>query len=813
MIADAISMSEHSSEYPLSSLMKAWRGKIARARKVKREKFGEAAEELMKFYECGKEFHNAMWESKSRVSSGPPDMEELPAPYFRMVVGKVAEFVALYGPSLYHRNPAIVVEPKTPDIPNDLLMQLADPMLVQQAVQAAQQQGQQFSPDTLFPPDPNEPRAKVVSMLLQYMLDYLQRENDKKTHSQQAIDEALIKGASVLFTTILQNYTGGSKLAGSVYRSINDILIDPDAETWDEVTWIGISWCKPCWEVAEEFGQSEDYLLKKYGSLESIDQQESIREDKDGKDKQRKGITNDLMEYVEIFSKMGMGHRLSGIRTQHNPHGLLSEELVELLDHFGKYNRIVVAEKVPYPLNLNNDLILELLTKPEDEPETDDEAPDQPEPESPEREELFMRAQWPIPFWADGDWPITMLGFRFVPGSIWPGPCLKPALGYLKFLNWTMSFMANRIRHSCRTVIGVMKSAEEEIKQRLLSGKDFEILEVPSMNAPDGDVNKFAHFFQIPDVPGEVWKIVDWVSHEFDKASGLTELMYAAPGGMRSAAEANVKQASLQIRPDDMASKVEDWASSVARKEAIALHWLDEADVAYVLGQRCSALWEEFVRALPFESIFREYNYRVEAGSTRKPNKDTQKQQITQLGQAYQPFINTSLQQGNVGPANAFMSEMAAAFDFDPKPFLLQPPPPPPPNPMQQKIEAEIEGNKQELALKGQEMQMNAQMKQAELQLKAQETGIKLQGEQARMQMDAAQTAQQMELERTKSLQGLQIEGMKAAVGIKQQQSQMVMSGLQAAHDARLKTMQMAMDAKLKKQQANKKPATNGKAK
>jgi len=63
--------------------------------------------------------------------------------------------------------------------------------------------------------------------------------------------------------------------------------------------------------------------------------------------------------------------------------------------------------------------------------------------------------------------------------------------------------------------------------------------------------------------------------------------------------------------------------------------------------------------------------YRVEAGTARKPNKDTKIAQLTDLSQYLLPAIQPLIAVGVYRPLNAFLEDLGDAMDFDSSPYLL----------------------------------------------------------------------------------------------------------------------------------------------
>jgi len=92
--------------------------------------------------------------------------------------------------------------------------------------------------------------------------------------------------------------------------------------------------------------------------------------------------------------------------------------------------------------------------------------------------------------------------------------------------------------------------------------------------------------------------------------------------------------------------------------------------------------WGQLVVASDPTEILHQLEYRIEAGSTRKPNKD---RDIANMGQALQVemplLIQWAQQTGDVNPVNALLTDWAKSIDLDNEKYLLKPPPPPPPQP------------------------------------------------------------------------------------------------------------------------------------
>jgi hypothetical protein len=629
-------MEQSSPDNPLFPLVKGWLATLRAARKDKEEKFGKDAEEAMQFFSGP---HNFMWESKymkEKINRGGSDDEEIMPPTMRISLNKMAEIVQLFGPSLYNRNPVrTVLARQMEPMPPQLLGDPMDPFVQQQFQMVAMQQAQEY--------ELSKSRAGLINSLL----NYTPNELDLKRNCRKAIDEALIKGAGILWTETYQPDHLDTKVVGSFYRTIDGLLKDPDAEDEDDIQWVAYERVRPVWEVERDFGWEPGSLK---GSLESRLSQGMTEANTMDADDRARGKSNDLIKYYEIYSKMGMGDRLVDVKK--------FEEFDT--EEFGDYCYLCVSEDCSQPLNLPPDLL-----------------------DSGDAEAMFNALQWPIPFWIDGGWPYTEIAFHWIPGSVWPMSHLKPALGELHFLNWAMSFLASRIRTSSRDFIGVVKAAGEEVKSAILSGKDFTLIEIESDLGTK--LTDLVSFLEHPQVNGDVWQVISAVADSFDKRVGLSELMYGmASSQSRSAADVNVRASSSAVRPDDMSQQTEDAMTDVARKEAFAWRWMGEAqDVAPILGQMGAFAWEQLVMSQDPVQFARELDCRIESGSMRKPNKNLRVDQMNGFLQTpiAQSIMQYSAGTGNMEPINAIITEWCKANDLDPQPFLL-PPPPPPPQPM-----------------------------------------------------------------------------------------------------------------------------------
>lgn len=665
-----------------------------------RKRFMDVAEQCMGFYSGVMGF---MWEDKFRHKF----LGGKCSPKFKLSIAKAFELVALFGPVLYNRNPTRSVRPFEklqygPEIFGDP----NDPNVQQQFQMFAQADAQEAA------------MAKMRAKLMELYLNYTPREQPAgglRRHAEDAITEALIKGRGCLWIEPYRTPGSNRMLTGCFHSSVDDLVIDPDAETLAEAKWIARRRVAPTWEVERRFGL-ESGTLRERGNSESNEAIAERRSNELGDIMRKRGETFDLITFWEIWSKGGVGGRLSGVTSG------LSKDFDEVV---GDFAYIVVAENVSFPLNATTKMVAKA---------TDD--------------EVKKAFDWPIPFYADDRWPVILLDFYRQPNHVWPIAPLAPALGELTALNIIMSHLVNRVWSSSRDFIAVLESAAIDIEQKLQDGEDLCVIRLKDIH---NDINKVVSFLKQPEVRFDVWRIVEALFELFDKRTGLTELLYSLnPGGVqsRSATDMNVKNEKASIRPDYMAEQVETWMSEAARMEKLAAYWtgIRGEDLRPLLGNAGSMLWDRFIAEAPPELVISEMDATVEAGSARKPNKQRDQENIQQMLPALLPIAdNHANATTDTGPLNALIAKWGEAIEEDMGGIQFGPrtPPPPPPE-IQQQQQQQMEMQMQAEQAKQQAEQAKQQAGLAAAQMKLQGLQMKTQADAAKMAMDQAAFAAEM---------------------------------------------------------------------
>jgi hypothetical protein len=745
--------------HPMKGLVEEWLKKIKIAQKVKWERFGQYAEEAYKFYNGA---HDWMWNTQYSQGKGgflSKDSNRSAMPTFRMTVNRVFEAVALFGPALYHQYPNVMVTTVKPPViaPEALgfnmlgvdtsMLQNMDPMTAQsmdpmqiQELQMAMQQQQAYQ-ELEQRAQYEEAQKSSCASVKQHLLNWIQVEGNKKIQSRRSITECIVKGAGYLMTELYQPRGSQRKYPRSVHVSCDDILKDPDASYHEDVQWVAIRRFRTVSGTLREFGLNPEDLK---GHKQSFNSQVTPAAKKQARNnKENPGESFDMIEYYEIYSKNGFGDRLKAtdkIKSKYS------------YEQFGDFCRIVVASGVDFPLNMPT----WSLQEPDDA--------------------LFLRSQWPIPYWTDegcgNGWPFAELGFYEDPGCVWPISLIKPAIGELRFVNWCMSFLADKVAASCVTYVAVLKDAAMEIQDSIKNKMaPFTVLELSQIFGKS--ISEVVSFLEAPSFAQDIWKMVAEVLDLIDKRTGLTDLVYGLTGTqIRSAQEAQIKDQNTNIRPDDMASKTEDWLSESAMKEIEAAAWgCSGEDFATVLGEQGTYIWDTYVKGQDFENIVRDYKYRIEAGSARKPNKANRLRSLAEFSQMAMPGIQEQMLIGNVGPWNALMKDYGEAMDLDPSGYLIEPPPAANgPTPEEMQAEMEMKKMELELQIKQEEQAMKAEEHQMDLAFKREEHIMDMQMKSEEMEQKTKEFQLTLDFERTKAKEQTKV--MKETTKAKKEQAE-----------------------------------------
>lgn len=495
-------------------------------------------------------------------------------------------------------------------------------------------------------------RASIVEAFLNYSI----KEVALKEEARPCLRDSLVRGLGAMMTEMQDLPNGSGKMVVDTYLDDDRIVMDPDAKRIKDAKWVAILCEHAPWEVAQYYNA--------YGITEQDLRPTGVSVVGDATTRHHKQwdeAKKNTFRYWKIYSRCGLGARLK-------PAAERDSKLDQLDQILGDFCYIVVAEGCDYPLNL-----------------------------TPAIEEMAVSSQslapfqvvtsWPVPFYYDKDdpWPFTSIFFHERKGSAWPKAHLSFALGYLNFMAWILGFVAEKAYRDSRGVWVVDATVKQELINWLESGQDEEILTVT--NGPMGkSVKELVDFIQAPEFKGTLIELYQFMDKGFQDMTGMTDLLQGQfDRQMRSAQEAGVLQSASQLRPQDMAAKVQAWLARVMRKHAIAARYLQEGkDLVAILGQFGAMAWDQGIKTQNMQDLFRESSFNVETGKGRPLDINTDMENINAAMQFVFPaFMQTYQGTGDPSAVNGIIDIWAKSRQMDPAPLMLKPfmPAPPPGSP------------------------------------------------------------------------------------------------------------------------------------
>lgn len=235
-------------------LVTQWTDWIRRGIK-KKKPFAELAREVDRLFEGGDHRHlfsqpaMQQWFNSKIATAG------------MSTVNLAAQVRGWFAPNLYHRNPTRTVTVRTRD-----------------SVLRAM--------------------AKVV----EGYINYTPGETDLVSASRAGIDEALLAGRGVLFT----GWDEETRLITSWQVSIDDIVIDPDARKVEDALWIAYRRRAPLYQVKSQYKATAKELNGDRVSEAAATEDEK---DDENEEEAARGSTCDTVTVWEVYSKMGRGWR------------------------------------------------------------------------------------------------------------------------------------------------------------------------------------------------------------------------------------------------------------------------------------------------------------------------------------------------------------------------------------------------------------------------------------------------------------------------------------------------------------------------
>jgi len=621
-----------------------WKGLLERARQRK-STFNTRAKQVMSFYSGPT---GAMWlpEYMNEFMGGP---QSLASPKFKITSNVTFELVQIFRPLIFWEMPDRSVKPHHTNGRIDPAVLAGDNPEAQQYYGELAQQAAMI-----------DQRNDVRSILLEDILNYCQREQPcgLTAHSNLALFDMLTKGIGFLKTEPYRFPFSDRTLVGSFYQNVDDVLVDSDCQDplWTTARWVAIRHLTSVDETESHFGLPAG-SLKPYATAASNSAAFMKGQGPDSK----AGVSKDLIEWYEIFSKAGFGSSLTG--------KFYSPAIPPEFDRARGYSMVggrpvkdtfaylCICPQCPYLLNLTAEDITA-------EYDTPDEA----------NAAIKAKTDWPTEYWRDNKWPIEPLWlYEHTGNSPWPMSGLSPAMGELTALNILMSSWVELCWKQRQQVIAVRKGAIEKLES--LKNSDESVLFVELQPEMKEKIQEVIEFMKRPEVGGDLLKSIQYVTEMIKRRLGLLDELYGQTTGAepRSAAAYEGKMNTVNIRPEYMQKQFAAFQSRVADKEVFCLYiHTSSQDISEQLGPLGMPAWDMLVTEESPESILRGSKCVVEAAGIRRPNKAKDMADLQGMQQYWLPIMASQLSQTqDVRQLNGYLKAIGEAGEVDVTEFLF----------------------------------------------------------------------------------------------------------------------------------------------
>lgn len=348
-----------------------------------------------------------------------------------------------------------------------------------------------------------------LSRALAAYINRTPRESKLARQCRKVIDDSLLRGRGFMRT----GYDPMLGIVTSWYESSKNVLIDPDVTDWVDAEWIAIRKVMPLWRAKREI---KDKWRKKNlrGNFRSIE----AGEEDDGDQAKSASLTNDLLECYEVYSKMGAGQL-----------GLDFPDSYKEEDN--DYVKITVSLTHDVPLG-----------------ETD----------------------WETPFYLDRDWPLEPIDFVETLDELWPESVMSQVLPLQKTMDLLTSLRLNSCKMRGKFVMLGAMDLPAKAQQQIRNGTPAEYVTV-KLKPGERLSDKFMHL-PLGSAPTEISEERAFLERQFEATTGLTSAITGASEGQakdRSATASRLRGQATNARLGDMRARVEEWATNVARHEAI----------------------------------------------------------------------------------------------------------------------------------------------------------------------------------------------------------------------------------------------------
>lgn len=233
--------------------------------------------------------------------------------------------------------------------------------------------------------------------------------------------------------------------------------------------------------------------------------------------------------------------------------------------------------------------------------------------------------------------PFVMLRNYDVPGCFYPIGDLEMLEPLQLEINKTRSALMNARKAFGRKYLARTSALDQKAQAALQDDRD-------NVVVPIEDDRPFAEVIMpMPhaQLDPQLYSWSDIIENDVQMVSGVSEYQRGtAPDVRRTATEAAMIQDATNARSADKLSIVERFITDIARKVLqLGQQFLTGEHVARVVGRYGQVIWLPYTQ----DDIIGEYDFTVEAGSTKPQNDQSRRQDALTFVQAVAPFMQTGI--------------------------------------------------------------------------------------------------------------------------------------------------------------------------
>ena len=371
-------------------------------------------------------------------------------------------------------------------------------------------------------PTTDDQVMRGLALILRAYLNYTVKEAKFNKQFRKSVGDGVLRGRGFL----QQVWEPVRKVITSTYVSSMDFVFDPDFDDIEDGKWIAIRVREPFWETKRRI--TEKWRVANLEThTQFSDDTHASRDDKNGRP--RVSASADILEYWVVLSKMGKGFRGADMDDAERFND--SEDYCRL--------EIVLDHEVP-----------------------------------------IADGKWEIPLYLDKDWPIAYFDPIETIDEHTPESTGGQILSLQKGVDLLSSLNLTSCKNRNRMVMLVDDKIDGYNQDQLRHGTSADMI---SMKVPAGgtleSLTKVLDFGMGATAESSVER--DFLLQQMEATTGVTN---AITGGEeqdakdRSATASQMRIDAASTRIGDLKQKVEEFATDVARKEALAVRLMLEAE-------------------------------------------------------------------------------------------------------------------------------------------------------------------------------------------------------------------------------------------